>query len=140
MYSFTVVLLFSLCAVLVVFSQDIYDQLKKLFGKKWVTVFVPILIASFLVAYFESDILFILHHIKWALYQAISFFVSVLPFQWGAWLLIATPIIMILTFLAPMLIKITKQRTSVIPVTYLGFMTALIWIFVVILFATSMHG
>ncbi len=140
MFSFFKVLLFCLAFVLILFSKDIGEKITKLFQNKWFALFIPLLIGSSLVAYFEDYLLFILTYLKWALNYAIVFFVGALPFTNGAWLIAATPILLGLSVLPVYLFVFIRMRKSVIPITYAGFISALVWIFVMVIFATSMHG
>lgn len=140
MFSLSLVLFFCMGSVLVIFSKDINEKIKKFFANKWLALFIPLLLASFLVAYFETYILFGLLSLKWALYQALVFFVEAQPLHKGAWLLAATPILLGLSIMPVYLLVVIKKRKTVIPITYAGFMSALLWLFVVVIFATSMHG
>lgn len=108
----TLTLLVLGCSIIVFFSDDFSKLIKKLKKIPGVAVLVPLLIASFIILYFEVIIEQILHQIKLLIDWDIEFLAKILPLNEAA-IPMATLITLILTVIVPTLIinKIHLKRS-----------------------------
>lgn len=134
----TIALVVVTCSIIVLFSQEIMRVLKKFFSIPGVAIFIPLILASLLVVYYDPWSHWWLHKAKQGLHQLALLLSTWIAFAEPAELL-AIIIIMTLFSMIPLLIarfasrKIkTKQAFP-----YATIISVILWVMIAILYTVS---
>ncbi|CEK09791.1 hypothetical protein [Legionella hackeliae] len=132
----TVALVVFCCAIMVFFSQEWSNFLKKIFAIRGMKLLLPLFVVSFLLVYYEAWVSWGLLTTKWCLHQAADWIASQLPFDFA--LPVANIILMMgLAVFPVVLANFWIKRKSFEPFQY-AFVTSMnIWLLVAILLTVS---
>lgn len=134
LYSLSLLIL--CCAIIVMFSQEIIDLIKKIIALHGMKILLPLFLISFVSINYESWVIWILLWIRWGLAIAIYYIASILNFFSG--LLFAKLLILVTLTITPVvIINFWTQRKSFSPFYHAFFTSMIIWLFLVCLIITS---
>lgn len=129
MLSFTLIVLTT--AIVVLFSTEIGNLIKKLFSIPGVAFFLPLSIASYCVANYDLPIYFFLTKTAWFFDKSVAVLNYWFPFLWTT---VASIIVLwTFSFLPALVLNIwnNKKKYGNFPYTY--FLNTMLWIFAGIL-------
>jgi len=130
----TLILAVLFTAIVVFFSQEFINMFKKIFAIPGAKLILPLMLASWLVEYFEDWLLWILLGIKNALHQVVYWLNALIPFERGS-ISIAHTILLFLLASLPVwiLIAVVKYKGKYDPWPYTYELGAILWLTAAIL-------
>jgi hypothetical protein len=135
----TLVFVVFISAIIVTFSKELGNFIKKILAIPGVGLLLPLTLVTILVVTYEPWVLAGLFYIKSSLHSTIMRVVSILPFQTGAQIIVATLVIMGLTLLPVLALNVWSKRRTRLPFSHSGVISAAIWLLVAILFSFNLY-
>ena len=135
----TLVFVVFISAIIVTFSKELGSFIKKILAIPGVAIFLPLTLATVLIVYYEPWVLAGLFFIKSTLHSAIMMVVSILPFETGAQIIVATLMMMVLTLLPVLALNVWSKRRTRLPFSHSGVISVVIWLLFAILFSFNLY-
>ena len=127
--------------VLFIFSSEIEKSLNNWFKKPWFLLFAPLWVATSLIVYFDSEVVWVLLFFKFALYRTILFLTELIPLSPRiAWPLAAVFVLLMISILPVYGFCKFKQKKVIVPFVYTNTIAAMLWLFVVVIYSTNVYG
>ncbi|KTD48597.1 hypothetical protein Lrub_0948 [Legionella rubrilucens] len=108
----TIALVVLCSAIVVFFSQEFSEAIKKFFKIPGMKLFLPIALASFLAAYYELWVLWALLKLKAVLYVLTEGIQAILPFDTADWLVAQILLLFALTIIPVVLIDLWSVKKT----------------------------
>lgn len=124
----TIALLVLCSAIVVFFSQEFGEAIKKFFKIPGMKLILPTALASFLVAYYEPWVLWVLLKLKAILYVLAEGIKDILPFETGDWLVAQILLLTALTIIPVLLIDLWSVKKTYERFKHPYLLSTLIWI------------
>lgn len=124
-----IICFFTIC---IMFAKEFGNMFKKILKVPGLKLLLPLGLLTILWVAYEPYVLTALLYTKWALVTAINWLASWLPFSVGALVLVATPILLLICLLPSYLLNRLSLKRNRHVFYYAGFLTAVLWLFLVI--------
>lgn len=124
----TLALVVLFASIAVFFSQEFISVFKKLFAIKGVPLFLPLLVASWLIIAFNYWSLWIVYYYNEMLQIILTFMMHVIPFEKGAGSVALVILLTVISVLPVYLIDLLVRRQTYKPYKYLNITSAIIWL------------
>ncbi|WED42339.1 hypothetical protein [Legionella cardiaca] len=132
----TVALVVVGCAIVVLFSREFGNFFKKMFAIRGMKLFLPLILVSTLVVYYEYWISVGLLNIKWVLHRVASMIADWLPFT-GALLVANILVLMLVSVLPVAFANFLNKRRHYEPLRYAFVISMVLWLLTAILLTVS---
>ena len=123
----TLALVVLFASIAVFFSQEFISVFKKLFAIKGAPLFVPLLVASWLVVTFSYWSLWIVYYYHEMLQIILTFLLHIMPFEKGAESVALVILLTVISVLPVFLIDLLVRRQTYKPYKYPNITSAIIW-------------
>lgn len=132
----TLALVIFTSAILVTFSRELGNFIKKIFTFPGAKLMIPLTGMTALLIYYQTVIIWILLYIRIALLGSSELIGRLLPFQTGAAKIGSAVILFVLTLFPVLAIFAWKKYREQLPFAYPWIVSTVIWLFLVILFSS----
>jgi hypothetical protein len=135
----TIALVVFACAIVVFFSKEFGNSIKKIMSIPGMKLILPLLLVTYLLVFFEPEVLWCLTKLQAMLLLLTQNLASILPFENMANATANLLVLMSLALLPVLAVNIWYKRKTYYPLPYAGLIITLIWIFVAVLLAMGLR-
>lgn len=136
---FTLALVVAFSAIILFFAKEFGDLFKKIFAIPGAKLFLPLIGVTFLIVLYEPWIYFALIYVKQVLHDFIYFMLRLLPFRTGGISLISVALFMILALIPAFAMNAWCIHKTNLPFSHGKFLSAMLWLFTVILVTVGFY-
>ncbi len=128
------------CAIMVFFSKEFGNSIKKIFSIPGMKLLLPLILVSFFIIFFKFEVLWFLTKLQAFLFALVQNLSSLLPFQNIDYPLANILVLMGLSALPVLAINLWYKRKTYHPYKYIGLTMTVIWLFVAVLLSYGLLG
>lgn len=129
----TIALVVLICSIVVMFSTEFGELIKKIFAIRGMKLFLPLFLATFLVVYYEPWVLLGLSKIQTMLSMLATKMITWLPFEAGANILANVVLLVAFSLLPVFALNAWSKRKNFQAFQYSYLTSTIIWLFVAVL-------
>ncbi len=121
------------CAIMVFFSKEFGNFIKKLLSIPGMKLLLPLIFVSFFIIYFKLEVLWFLAKFQTILFTLTQSLASLFPFQTMAYALATILVLISITVLPVLAINLWHKRKTYHSFEYISLTMTVIWLFVAVL-------
>lgn len=135
----TLALVIAFSAIIILFSREFGALFKKIFAFRGAKLFLPLIIITWFIVFYEPYVYFVLLFIKRNLHLLITFVADYLPFSFGATSVVSIIVLTIVAILPVYALDVWSIRKTRYPFAYGKFLSVFLWLWVVVLITIGFY-
>lgn len=135
----TLALVIAFSAIIILFSREFGALFKKIFAFRGAKLFLPLIVITWFIVFYEPYVYFVLLFIKRNLHLLITFVADYLPFEFGANSAISIIVLTMVAILPKYAMDVWSIRKTRYPFVYGTFLSTFLWLWVVVLITIGFY-